>query len=461
MHPQLRTLRQVYEAHLQSFYHDCDADMLHTIQQTITPLAEQIAATFYEAMLNDPDGKHYLNHELVHDRLHASMTQWIIDAFKPRKDHEIPAFIDKQLRAGHVHARMNLPPHLLDHGMRMLKQSIGEHLVAANVTPITLALHKMHRLMDITAALLTECYFTDLIENERQSQMLRQQLLGHDLALRCERLRADMFDWVRRLLAALHHKDQIPLEQLPSARHSDFGLWITHKASLYFPDMHDVSELGDQLDRLEALTEEARQARGDNQVEALSAVVSRIDKTITRISWLFSSLADHYAGLDGGRDTLTKLYNRRFLDPVLQRETQYCIRNGSHFAIVMIDLDHFKEVNDHHGHEAGDKVLVQSAEVMQSNIRAGDFLFRHGGEEFMIVMTDITQTAVEKVAQKLVDAFASHQFHIGDGKTIRVTASIGASIYRGHPDYARVISEADDALYQAKQTGRNRYALAA
>lgn len=461
MQPLQRSLRQVYLDHLQSFYRDCDQSLLTRMEQSIAPVAAQIAATFYEIMLNDVDGRFFLNDQLVHDRLHASMTRWIGDIFKARSDQEIPDFIDRQLKAGHVHARINLPPHLLDHGMRVLKKRIEERLIETDVQPLTQAISKAHQLLDITAALLTECYFTDLIESERQSQMLRQQLLGHDLALRCERLRADMFDWVRRLLAALHQKENLSLEQLPSARHSDFGLWITHKAGLYFPDMQDVSELGEQLKRLENLTEEARQARSENDPENLSEVVSRIDKNITRISWLFSSLADHYAGIDGARDTLTKLYNRRFLDPVLQRETQYCMRNGSHYAIVMVDLDHFKHVNDTYGHEVGDKVLVQAAEVMQSNIRAGDFLFRYGGEEFMIVMTDINRDAAERVAQKMVEAFAETPFHIGDAEPISVTASLGVSIYRGHPDYARVISEADAALFDAKKAGRNRYALAA
>jgi diguanylate cyclase len=461
MSPQKRTLHQVYHDHLQSFYQDCNETLLESITAIITPVAEEIAAEFYDVMLHDRDGQFFLNHQLVHERLHASMSQWVRELFRPRHGEDISRFVDRQLQAGHVHARINLPPHLLNHGIRTLKNSISSRLIDARIEPLPAALTKVNTLLDITAALLTECYFSDIIESERQSQMLRQQLMGQDLALRCERLRADMFDWVRRLLAALHHKENVPLEQLPSARHSDFGLWITHKASLYFPDMQDVGEMAEQLTKLEVLTEDARQARSSNDSEKLSEVVSRIDRIITRISWLFSSLADHYAGIDNARDSLTKLYNRRFLNPVLQRETQYCMRNDSHYAILMVDLDHFKRVNDSFGHEAGDKILIQAAELMQANIRAGDFLFRYGGEEFMIVMTDIDASSAERVAHKIVETFKETRFNATETESLQVTVSVGVCMYRGHPDYAHVINEADQALYRAKQAGRNQYALAA
>jgi len=125
----------------------------------------------------------------------------------------------------------------------------------------------------------------------------------------------------------------------------------------------------------------------------------------------------------------------------------------------LLDIDHFKKVNDRYGHDAGDLVLQQFSEVVTQTIRAGDFVFRYGGEEFLCIVTSVGLELAENVAKKIRIAIEDHSFSLKDNQTISVTTSIGLAVFDGHPDYSRLITNADQALYQAKEEGRNRYSI--
>jgi diguanylate cyclase len=130
------------------------------------------------------------------------------------------------------------------------------------------------------------------------------------------------------------------------------------------------------------------------------------------------------------------------------------------FAILLLDVDHFKNINDTHGHDGGDLVLQQAADLVTSSVRVGDFIFRYGGEELLVVLVEIGKEQALQVAETIRERFASEPLRVGDGKLADVTVSIGVAAYNGHPDYERVVKDADDALYRAKNNGRNRCELA-
>ncbi len=161
----------------------------------------------------------------------------------------------------------------------------------------------------------------------------------------------------------------------------------------------------------------------------------------------------------GGRDPLTKLFNRRFLRTILHREVQMSVRSGERFAVIMVDIDYFKSINDRYGHSAGDAVLRQFAEVLLTATRAGDFVFRYGGEEFMVVVACVTVKSAEVVVEKLRRAVDRHRFKLMDEVGHNITASFGVALHDGHLDYGRVIDQADTALLEAKKTGRNRWVM--
>ena len=160
--------------------------------------------------------------------------------------------------------------------------------------------------------------------------------------------------------------------------------------------------------------------------------------------------------LEAGRDVLTRLLNRKFLPVVLGKEIHFSRQRNSHFALLAMDIDHFKQVNDQHGHEAGDMVLQQIAAILTNSSRGGDYIFRMGGEEFLVLLVDTQPADALTMAEKLRKIVAQERFRLPQDKSLQLTISVGVASYRGHPDYQQLLRQADDALYQAKNTGRNR-----
>lgn len=153
-------------------------------------------------------------------------------------------------------------------------------------------------------------------------------------------------------------------------------------------------------------------------------------------------------------DGLTGVYNRRYWQQQLSHEVSRAARYEHPLALLLFDLDKFKQLNDDYGHQGGDAVLVELSGIIAGLLRDSDLLGRYGGEEFGVVLPETDLAGAMLVAQRICKAVAEHQL-IFNGQTIRVTVSIGASWYNGQtPD--ELIQQADMALYNAKRQGRNR-----
>ncbi|MEL7109843.1 MAG: PleD family two-component system response regulator [Pseudomonadota bacterium] len=157
-------------------------------------------------------------------------------------------------------------------------------------------------------------------------------------------------------------------------------------------------------------------------------------------------------------DPLTGLYNRRYMLERLQLWMQRSGVDEKPLSIVAFDIDHFKAVNDRHGHEAGDKVLQNFAARLRTNIRPQDIACRPGGEEFLLIMPDTREDLAQIGAERIREAIAAEPFYIErDDEHIKVTVSAGVATYRGEGGVlADFLHQADQALYRAKQNGRNR-----
>jgi diguanylate cyclase (GGDEF)-like protein len=156
------------------------------------------------------------------------------------------------------------------------------------------------------------------------------------------------------------------------------------------------------------------------------------------------------------RDALTGAFNRRRLEEEAIRLKARCIRSGETLAVMMIDIDHFKSINDLYGHPAGDEVLRRLASIAQTSIRPDDYFARYGGEEFCILLRSTTENEAWKLAERLRQAYAQVTLNIGE-KFINITVSIGVadSTLIGL-EFTSLVSAADQALYRAKQEGRNQ-----
>lgn len=156
------------------------------------------------------------------------------------------------------------------------------------------------------------------------------------------------------------------------------------------------------------------------------------------------------------RDGATRLYNRRFLEEFIDRSTEQALRSNITYAILMIDIDFFKMVNDTYGHDSGDIVIKSLAEILQHSIRKSDLPIRYGGEEFLVLLHNTTPEGALAVAEKIRTGFNAKKFQFG-GAAVQKTLSIGISHFPLHADSLwKVIKFADIALYEGKHTGRNR-----
>jgi|SRR5579859_489861 len=160
-------------------------------------------------------------------------------------------------------------------------------------------------------------------------------------------------------------------------------------------------------------------------------------------------------------DSLTNLPNRRAIEEWATRQLSGAARYGFAFWVVVADLDHFKNVNDGYGHEAGDTVLRRVAEILKSNSRKSDICGRIGGEEFLFTLSHTTGENVEKVLERIRAELEATMFSF-DGNSLTVTASFGVAGFdpKRAPDFSQLISHADAALYSAKRLGRNRVEFA-
>lgn len=155
-------------------------------------------------------------------------------------------------------------------------------------------------------------------------------------------------------------------------------------------------------------------------------------------------------------DDLTRVGNRRSFNERLQEELARARRYDSPLSVIMIDVDHFKAINDQYGHAVGDEVLVALAHTLQECIRDSDFLARYGGEEFMILLPETVQDGAAAMAERMRDAVKALRLRpLASG----LTASFGVTEVRQADDADRLLSRADEAMYEAKRNGRDRVCI--
>ena len=160
-------------------------------------------------------------------------------------------------------------------------------------------------------------------------------------------------------------------------------------------------------------------------------------------------------------DPLTKVNNRRFFDQVVLKEIERAKRENAYLALILFDIDYFKEVNDSFGHLTGDEVLVKLAVLCQQTIRSMDFLARFGGEEFVVLLPDMNGESAQAVAENLRQLIAQTPLTVANETSLSVTVSMGVAIWHASDPIAVnvLLERADQALYQSKDVGRNQVTL--
>ncbi len=160
------------------------------------------------------------------------------------------------------------------------------------------------------------------------------------------------------------------------------------------------------------------------------------------------------------RDPLTGLLNRRYLDSRLDEEIERARRSGLPLSLLMIDLDHFKHINDSYGHIVGDQVLRHVSSLVVSIVRMSDMVVRYGGEEFLVIAPNSALEDATHLGDRLLHHLRNYEVPLPNGEPLKVTASIGAASLCGDENLVNFLRRADVALYDAKGQGRDRLCIA-
>lgn len=435
------------------------------------PLAKQIAdlidtekdrlvQVFYDRLLQNPDASAFLSPDIVHNRLQHSMRGWLCRLFVDRT-MDVEAFVAEQRKIGEVHARIQVPIHVVMQGARLLKNEIILKLKNLDISRedfATLASYTSNAI-NIAIELMSQAFVINTKSDAQTDEAYRAFALSQDVTLERESQRAALMEWSQSVLFSLYGARQD--SALPPLASSDFGLWLHHKGDMIFHGSPILENIRSDMRYIDNTLLPSIAAATVNADPVLTDLIETFKNKTGEIKFLLAELFQAAAAMETGRDPLTRTLNRRFLPSILSREVKMATQNRMELSVMMIDIDNFKRINDTHGHGGGDHILQQVAESIFTLCRASDFVFRYGGEEFLVVLIEANAATAFDTAERLRQKISAQQFLLPDGDTQNITLSIGVSTFNGHPDFSHLIETADQALYEAKRNGRNRTEIAA
>ncbi|MFD4837781.1 diguanylate cyclase [Achromobacter sp. NPDC058515] len=440
----------------EAVYQSVDAYTRGQVAAVVADSATQLVDAFYSTLLADAEAGPRLSHEIVSTRLHSGMKRWLKGLLCVRDQGDIVALMATQKKVGEVHARVHIPIHLVMAGARVLKNEIAQRLRASDLdgTAASVATQYVCNLFDLAIEQMSRAFMRDVNRGARNDEAYRLFALGQNISTERERQRAALLEWSQAVLIGLHYR--APEQALPRLAASEFGLWLQHKGGVLFESAPALRQITEAVERLDDTVLPRMMQCDPQERNSLPDQVRELQELVACIKHLLNGLFDMVAEIESGSDPLTNVLNRRFLPSVIGREISISRRQHIDFSVLLLDIDHFKAINDEHGHSGGDQVLRQFAEVVHQACRSSDFVFRYGGEEFLVVLVDTGQEAALAAAEKLGAEIRRHRFNIAEAGALNITASIGVATFDGHPDYAYLIDRADKALYRAKQAGRDR-----
>ncbi|CAM4215797.1 diguanylate cyclase [Kerstersia similis] len=434
-------------------------DVWRLVQGLVREQKAELATRFYEQMMQDSAASFFLSAQLVQSRLHPALQSWLEGVFSVALTEDYEATVAYQKRVGGVHARIGIPTHLVMRGARALNEAMFSQLQMADPALRTEAVAYVAELTSLAMEVMCQAYAVSHDRNSRAEEAYRLFAISQDIGAEREKQRAALLGWENQFMY------EVAVNQaranLPLLGKSEFGLWFTHKAAHAFEGSPDVAAILAEIERVDIaagqLNELAADSDGKNtgQVD----VLRRIRDHCRTVGFLLEGLFQQAGYLESGRDVLTRLLNRKYLQVIMNREIEFARTNGGGLAVLMVDIDHFKRINDEHGHDGGDAALRHVGLFMSQAVRSSDYLFRLGGEEFLVVLVDVEQETAMLVAENLRRRAENERIPLGQNIHLRMTLSIGVALYAGHPDYLLLLKAADQALYRAKHLGRNRVEL--
>lgn len=417
---------------------------LRLLQRLAREKADIYADAFYSRMLRDPEASKFLSSQQVHDRLHGAMSKWIVDILT-NTGEDLAERINYQKKIGQIHGRIGIPVNLVERGVRYLKAQLYMDIdeSAADKTVSLNAVRFAAISMDIAIEIMNKSYSDSHNVESKNEESYRLFSILENASLERERQNASLLHWENAFIFSV--ATGAPLSAIQSLGDSEFALWFNHKGKPNFGNVPGV----------QFITEVIKQT--DSYIRTLDSGASlEPGEYAPLLKWVRSKVSEITILLGA----LTLLLNRRFLPTILRHEVSLAMHSQRSLSVAMVDIDDFKQINDTHGHAAGDRVLVSVAEMLHANMRTSDYIFRYGGEEFLLVLVETDKESAHAILERLRKSIIESPVILQNKIPVPVTISTGVAVYDGHPDYECLINAADKALYAAKARGKNRVEFA-
>ncbi len=308
--------------------------------------------------------------------------------------------------------------------------------------------------MDTAIEAMTVSYSTDYQKSAPEQEQYRLLAIYDDVSIERERQISSLIHWendfIYNIATGLPRADLIYLSK------SEFGMWLSHKGKHLLGNPQMLANMDALIQQADEHITRMLATVAQPTFEERMTVLQAIRQLSGQIHCLLVAMFDALVGLENGKDPLTQLLNRRFIPTIMRREISLALNARKPFVVAMLDLDHFKKINDNYGHCAGDAALKAVAAVIYDHFRSSDYVFRYGGEEFMVLIVESERVQAKKRLEALRRKIGALALEASPTQHFSVTVSIGMAEFDYHPDYTRIIDRADRALYLAKNGGRNR-----
>lgn len=430
---------------------------VHTI---LTGLSDDeirhLVTVFYDYMLSHAESALFLNTEQVSTRLSGSMFDWLRSVLGSAYE-DLPLLLAKQREIGVVHARIGLPIDLVNRGARKLKEELYQLLKSKadySVSLLSDAICFSSLAMDTALEAMTVSYSPSYQNSLHTQEQYRLQTIYDDVNVERERQIRSFTDWENQFIYNI--ATGLPSGDLVFLADSDFGMWFSHKGKHILGSGNLLAEMESVIAEIDnRLTQTLSNQHQPGEAERMS-LLQDVRQLSAKIHFLLASMFEALVKQENGKDSLTQLLNRRFIPTIMRREISLALHSRKPFTLAMLDIDYFKQINDRYGHNTGDMTLKNVAAVIYEHIRSSDYVFRYGGEEFMILLVESDESQASIILETLRKKIAELHIAASVTESFSITVSIGVAEYDYHPDYKQLVDKADRALYLAKSHGRNR-----
>lgn len=430
------------------------------VHAILTSLSDEeirhLVTVFYDYMLSHAESALFLNTEQVSARLSGSMFNWLRSVLGSAQE-DLSQLLLKQREIGVVHARIGLPIDLVNRGARKLKDELYRvlkkkadyppHLLSDAICFSSLA-------MDTALEAMTVSYSPGYQNSLNTQEQYRLQTIYDDVNVERERQIRSFTDWENQFIYNI--ATGLPAGDLVFLANSDFGMWFSHKGKHIFGNSNLLAKMESAIAEIDGrLTQTLLNPQQPAEAARMS-LLQDVRQLSAKIHYLLASMFEALVKQENGKDSLTQLLNRRFIPTIMRREISLALHARKPFTLAMLDIDYFKQINDSYGHNTGDMALKSVAAVIYEHIRSSDYVFRYGGEEFMILLVESEVSQANIILDTLRKKIADLRMAASATESFSITVSIGIAEYDYHPDYKQLVDKADRALYLAKSRGRNR-----